>query len=75
MKELLPMNNYGLLVNTDKEMYVDSRKVAEFFEKEHYTVLRDIDVLCKKLDASSQDVGAYKIVFSSYKVMYVDISN
>lgn len=69
MKELLPMNNYGLLVNTDEEMYVDSRKVAEFFEKEHYTVLRDIDVLCKKLDASSQDVGAYKIVFSSYKTV------
>ena len=69
MKELLPMNDLGLLATKDEEIFVDSRKVAEFFEKEHYTVLRDIDVLRQKLANSSQDVGAYKFVCSSYKTL------
>lgn len=50
MKELLPMNSYGILATKDKELYVDSRKVAEFFEKNHRDVLSDIKKLIIKVN-------------------------
>ena len=35
MKELVPMNDYGIFASAKYEAMVDSRFVAEFFEKEH----------------------------------------
>ena len=49
MKELLPMNDLGLLATKDEEIYVDSRKVAEFFEKGHSHIMRDINQLINKV--------------------------
>lgn len=49
MKELLPMNDIGLLATKDEEIYVDSRKVAEFFEKGHCHIMRDISQLINKV--------------------------
>lgn len=49
MKELLPMNDLGLLATKDEEIFVDSRKVAEFFEKEHRNVMIDIKQLINKV--------------------------
>lgn len=49
MKELLPMNDIGLLATKDEEIYVDSRKVAEFFEKGHCHIMRDINQLINKV--------------------------
>lgn len=67
MKELLPMNSYGILATKDKELYVDSRKVAEFFDKTHANVLRDISILKEKLTNSNQDIGGFKFESSTYK--------
>ena len=67
MNNLIPMNKEGLLVNKDREVMVDSRYVAEVFEKEHKQVMRDIRVLTEKLGVLSEDIGRYKFVPSSYK--------
>ena len=42
MKQLIPMNEFGLMAGIDCVARVDSRKIAEVFEKEHKNVLRDI---------------------------------
>ena len=50
MKELIPMNEYGLFADTKDTSRVDSRYVAEAFEKQHKNVIRDIE---KITDADS----------------------
>ena len=42
MKSLIPMDDYGVFVDKHDTARVDSRYVAQFFEKEHRAVLRDI---------------------------------
>ena len=42
MKELVPMNDYGIFASAKYEAMVDSRFVAEIFEKEHKDVLKAI---------------------------------
>ena len=42
MKQLIPMNEFGLMAGTDCVARVDSRKIAEVFEKNHFDVLRSI---------------------------------
>lgn len=45
MKEMIPMDKYGVFADGKDTARVDSRFVAEFFEKRHDHVLRDIDAL------------------------------
>ena len=55
MKELIPMDDMGIFVSEIKEeVLVDSRMVAEFFEKQHKHVLRDIETL---VAVDKRDVG------------------
>ena len=42
MKERIPKNEYGLFADKKYIARVDSLYVAEFFEKNHKEVLRDI---------------------------------
>ena len=42
MKSLIPMDDYGVFVDKHDTARVYSRYVAQFFEKEHRAVLRDI---------------------------------
>ena len=42
MKQLIPMNEFGLMAGTDYVARVDSRMVAEAFEKQHKNVLQAI---------------------------------
>ena len=42
MRELIPKDQYGVFADTKDTARVDSLFVAEFFEKEHKNVLRDI---------------------------------
>jgi phage regulator Rha-like protein len=42
MKELIPKDKYGIFADTKDTARVDSKFVAQFFEKEHKNVLRDI---------------------------------
>lgn len=69
MKNLIPMNKEGLLVTKDKEVMVESRYIADVFEKEHKTVMRDIRILIDKLQGIESDLGGYKFVPSSYKTV------
>lgn len=48
MKALIPMDDYGVFVDKHDTARVDSRYVAQFFEKEHRNVIRDI----RELDCS-----------------------
>ncbi len=48
MKSLIPMDDYGIFVDKQDIARVDSRYVAQFFEKEHKNVIRDI----RELDCS-----------------------
>lgn len=50
MKELIPMDSYGIFADKNDTARVSSLKVAEFFEKRHDAVLRDI----KNLDCSEE---------------------
>ncbi len=42
MKQLIPMNEFGLMAGTDYVARVDSRMIAEVFEKQHKNVLQSI---------------------------------
>ena len=45
MKELIPMDKYGIFADMKDTPRVDSRYVAEMFGKDHKNVLRDIRAL------------------------------
>ena len=55
MKELVPMNDYGIFANAKYEAMVDSRFVAQVFEKEHYHVLEAIRNLIGQKSGYSQN--------------------
>lgn len=55
MKELIPMDNYGIFVDTKNTARVDSLYVAEFFEKEHKNVLRDIEKITQPSSGLSEE--------------------
>lgn len=48
MKSLVPLNKYGLFATQDNIVKVDSRFIAQFFEKNHKDVLRDIRKICSE---------------------------
>lgn len=50
MKELIPMDEYGVFADASDTARVDSRFVADCFEKDHNKVLRDI----RELDCSKE---------------------
>ena len=66
VKAITKMDDMGLFIDKSDEVLVDSRFVAEAFEKPHFQVLRDIKNI---LDTESEKVkqfGAYNFVLSSY---------
>ncbi|WP_312611415.1 Rha family transcriptional regulator [Oscillibacter sp.] len=50
MKELIPMDTYGVFADTHDTARANSLQVAEYFEKRHDIVLRDV----KSLDCSEK---------------------
>lgn len=50
MKEMIPKDEYGVFADTKDNARVDSLFVAEFFEKNHQHVIRDI----RELDCSDE---------------------
>ena len=56
MKTLVPMDDeFGIFANTKYEVMVDSRFVAEIFEKEHFHVLRDITKITETKSGLSEE--------------------
>ena len=50
MKEIIPKDDYGVFADSHDVALVDSRYVAQYFEKEHKNVVRDI----RELDCSEE---------------------
>ena len=62
MKFMIPRDEYGIFADVNDVARVDSLFVAQFFEKEHRTVLRDV----RSLDCSD-DFRLHNFVQSTYK--------
>ena len=59
MKELIPKDEYGIFADTHDIARVDSLYVADFFEKEHKTVLRNIDAILSPESGFSPEFGRH----------------
>jgi Rha family phage regulatory protein len=66
MKELVPMNDYGIFANSHYEAMVDSRFVAEIFEKEHRNVLQAIKNLLEERSGYSVEFRRLNFKQSEY---------
>lgn len=71
MKQLIPINDYGLFVNKNNDVLVNSRYIAKIFNKEHKDVLRAIDKILKSTGISEEftkrnfTLSAYKCITSN----------
>ena len=54
MKEVIPVNDYGLFVNKNNDVLVDSRYIAKIFDMHHKHILQAIDNLLKKQGLSDE---------------------
>lgn len=66
MKELIPKDEYGIFVDINDTARVDSLFVADFFEKEHKTVLRNIASILSPDSGFSPEFGQHNFVPTSY---------
>lgn len=66
MKEMIPKDEYGIFADSHDIARVDSLYVAEFFEKEHKNVLRDIDAILSADSGFSQEFGKLNFEPISY---------
>ena len=67
MKELIPKNEYGLFADKKDIVRVDSLYVAEFFEKNHKEVLRDIRNIAAPNSGLSKEFAERNFALGSYK--------
>lgn len=67
MKELIPMNEYGLFADKKDVAWADSRYVAKFLEKRHDHILRDIVKITAPNSGLSADFVKTNYIKSSYK--------
>lgn len=67
MRELIPKDKYGVFADTHDTARVDSLFVAEFFEKQHRHVLRDIARITKPTSGLSEKFIHSNFKSSSYK--------
>ncbi len=67
MKELIPKDKYGIFADTRDTARVDSLYVAQFFEKEHKNVLRDIAKITAPTSGLSDEFTRLNFELSGYK--------
>lgn len=67
MKELIPKDEYGLFADKKDIARVDSLYVAEFFEKNHKEVLKDIRNLAAPNSGLSKEFAERNFALGSYK--------
>lgn len=60
MKELIPMDTYGVFADTHDTARANSLQVAEYFEKHHDKVVRDIEVLDCSEEFNAANFGVIK---------------
>ena len=66
MKELIPKDKYGIFADNHDTARVDSLFVADFFEKEHKTVLRNINAILSPDSGFSPEFGRHNFEPTSY---------
>jgi len=66
MKELVPKDKYGVFADTNDTARVDSRYVAQFFEKEHKNVLADIRKILSPASGVTEEFGRLNFQPTSY---------
>lgn len=66
MKELIPKDQYGIFADTKDTARVDSLFVADFFEKEHKNVLRDIAKITDSKSGLSKEFSRLNFEQTSY---------
>ncbi|MFA7215699.1 MAG: Rha family transcriptional regulator [Bacillota bacterium] len=67
MKELIPADKYGVFADTRDIARVNSLYVAQFFEKEHKNVLRDIEKITGPNSGLSDEFARLNFELSSYR--------
>ena len=71
MKELIPKDEYGIFADAHDTARVDSLFVAEFFEKNHKEVLRDIRKIIDPTSGLSEEFRQRNFAPSSYTMCTV----
>ena len=66
MKQLIPMDDYGIFASTNDIALVDSRFVAEAFEKNHRDVLRSIDQILSEDSGYSAEFNLHNFAHNTY---------
>ena len=67
MKELIPKDELGVFADNHDTARVDSLFVAEFFEKQHFHVLREIAKLTDTKSGLSEEFVKNNFFASTYK--------
>lgn len=67
MKQLIPMDNFGVFADMKDTIRVNSLRVAELFEKNHKHVLESINKITGPKSGLSEDFRLRNFVESSYK--------
>lgn len=67
MRPLVPLNEYGLFATKDNVARVDSRFIAQFFEKRHANVIRDIENIINQNSGLSREFTELNFELSNYK--------
>lgn len=67
MKELIPKDEYGIFADVHDTARVDSLFVADFFEKEHKNVLRDIEKITQPSSGLSEEFNQLNFEPITYK--------
>lgn len=67
MKELIPMDDYGVFADTKNTARVNSLFVAKFFEKQHFHVLRDIAKITDTKSGLSEEFIKNNFTTDTYK--------
>ena len=67
MKQLIPIDDYGMFCDSKDTARVNSLFVAQAFEKEHKHVLRDIAKITEPTSGLSKEFGQSNFGLSSYK--------
>ena len=67
MKELIPMDEYGVFADKKDTARVDSRFVAQFFEKTHAHLLRDIAKITESNSGLSENFVETNFFKDTYK--------
>lgn len=67
MKQLIPMDDYGVFADMKDIVRANSLMVAKMFNKTHQHVLRDIAKITESKSGLSEEFRVHNFVKSSYK--------